>query len=118
VSVKTTGAEYKAYVNETNPEFWPDGAWYDDVILSVNGVVIGDDVESVDPDKLTDSDKVEIICGTYYRHSEDADPISLETHFKRWRKAQTHVYISVQVHRDKLDAVKAAIKASGGSVTL
>ena len=37
--------------------------------------------------------------------------------FKRWRKKQSTVYLSVSVPKDKVDAVRAAIKAAGGTVS-
>lgn len=117
MSVKTTGAEYKKYYAETDHKWWPPGSFCDDVVLRVNGDLKGDDNHDFDPDTLNDSDAVVIECGTYYSSPDDCDdPVSLETHFKRWRKDQTTVRIAVEVHKDKADALKAVIKANGGKV--
>lgn len=116
MSVKTNGAEYKAYINEQSAKWWPDGAYMDDSVLNVNGVEIGEDNFDFDPGKLEDSDAVSIIFGSYYISPGDRDPISLEAHFKRWRKAQTTVRILVEVHKDKLESLRDVIKANSGKV--
>jgi hypothetical protein len=40
---------------------------------------------------------------------------TFEAYLKKWRKQQNTVYLSVSVPKDKAEAVKAAIKAAGGS---
>ena len=115
MSVKTTGAEYKAYIAETDPKWWPDGSYMDDTVIIVNGKEVGDDYD-FDPSNLKDIDQVVIECGTYYKFSADLDPSSLTAHFRSWRKAQSTVRFSVEVNKDKFDELKALIKANGGKV--
>lgn len=116
MSVKTNGAEYKAYINEQSAKWWPDGAYMDDVVLMVNGEEIGEDNVDFDHAGMDDADSVSIICGEFYSTPGDREPTSLIAHFKRWRKAQTTVRIAVEVHKDKSQAVEDAIKAAGGRI--
>lgn len=117
MGVKTNGAEYKAYIADTDPKFWPDGSFIDDDVLIVNGTTHGSDDLTLDTSAFKDEDEVIIHCGSFYQSAREDDPISLETHFKRWRKAQSTVRIAVEVHKDKLDGLMTAIKANGGRVT-
>jgi len=116
MSVKTTGAEYKAYLNDTDPQFWPEGAWMDDEVLLVNGKEVGEDNFDFDYMKLNDADSVILECGSYYKSVADRDPIELVTHFKRWRKAQTTAYISVSVDKTRIDELKAMLKTFGAKI--
>lgn len=111
---KTTGAEYKAYLEEKDPQWWPENAYMDDEVLTVNGKSNENDF-SFDSSKLEDSDVVVIECGSYFKDLV-SESTSLEAHFKRWRKAQNTAWCSFECPKDKLDAVKAAIKAAGGKV--
>ena len=40
----------------------------------------------------------------------------LEAHFKKWRKEQSVQFLTVEVPKDKAEAVIEAIKANGGKV--
>jgi hypothetical protein len=115
MSVKTTGAEYKAYMNESDPKWWSKDAYMDDELLTVDGKSTSEQ-DNFDSSHLSDDAIVIIEGGTYHQSYDDDNPISLESHFKRWRKAQTTVRIAVEVHKDKLEALKAAIKLAGGKV--
>ena len=116
MSVKTTGAEYKAYLKEQSAEWWPDGAYMDGESLLVDGKSTDED-DLFDALKMADSASLVIESGSYYAYATDRDPISLETHFKRWRKAQTVTRISVEVHRDKLPELEALLKSFGAKVS-
>lgn len=115
MSTKTNGAEYKAYIAESDSKWWPESSWMEEELLTVDGLST-ESMTDFDSGNIADESAVTIEGGTYYNSMDDDDPISLETHFKRWRKAQTTVRISVEVHKDKLDGLKAAIKANGGRV--
>lgn len=117
MSVKTNGAEYKAYINDADPKFWPEGAWMDDEVLLVNGEKVGEDNFDFDYTKLNDADEVVLECGSYYKSEGDRNQIELITHFKRWRKAQATVRIAVEVYKDKLESLKTVIKANGGRIS-
>jgi hypothetical protein len=106
--IKTTGAEFWRFYHDDI--FWPDGSYHDDSLVRVNG----EEVEDYTRDSIPDDAKIEIEAGVVV--FEDGDEVSLESHFKKWRKAQNTASIVVECPKDKLDAVKAAIKASGGRV--
>lgn len=42
--------------------------------------------------------------------------VGLLTVFRRWRKAQSHVRVSVELRKDELAGLKAYLKAHGGKV--
>jgi hypothetical protein len=108
--IKTTGAEWKAFMHDD--PYW--GEWaFDDYSYNVNGHEIGMDF---DEDTLTDTDAVKV-DGGYVYDQEDMDKTdSLSAFFKRWRKQQTTDFLSVEVPKEKIEAVKAAIVAAGGKV--
>ena len=116
-----TGAELKAFYNDD--KFWlksddppaDDGAWHEDVILSVNDEEQTEDF-SIQQD-LQDDDRVLILDGVVLFCDPETEGCTFETFFRRWRKKQSTVYLSVSVPRDKLDAVREAIKAAGGTVS-
>jgi len=112
MTVKTTGAEFLAYY--TDDKFWPaDGdCWTEDVLLEVNGVEKGEDFSVTE--ELQAADLVVILNG--YVVSREGESKRLETHFKAWQKLQTVEYFSVSAPKDKVEAIKSAILAAGGSI--
>lgn len=110
--IKTTGAEWKAF--NLADAYW--GEFYlDDEAITVNGKEI--DPYDYEPSKLNDADEVKIDGGYVVDQAKGSDrEYSLDTFFKRWRKQQTTEYLSVEVPKDKADAVRAAIVAAGGKV--
>ena len=110
MSVSTTGAEFKKY--HEDPVAWPEGQYYDDVVLEVDGARQAD---GVDTDLLDDSATVTIVSG--YVCSEHGGNVgSLESHFKKWKKAQDAVVFLVSCDKAHLQAVRAAIAAAGGVI--
>lgn len=117
MATKTTGAELKAFYDDK--DFWPESIpnvsiWFEEVTLKVNGLE-RDQAFSI-ADDLQVGDEVTILTGCVLSEGERHVDISFEAYFKKWRKLQNNVHLSVSVPKDKLDAVKAAIKAAGGSV--
>lgn len=118
MTTKTTGAELKAFYNDD--AFWgkDDAAngdiWHEELVLEVNDVEMGDEF-SINAD-LKDEDQVKIVDG--YIHSTRADfkERTFESYFKAWRKQQGTAYLAVSVPKEKLEAVRAAILAAGGSI--
>lgn len=110
--IKTTGAEWKAF-NADNA-YW--GEFYvEDEAITVNGDPV--DEYSFDVTTLADTDKVEIDGGWVADQANGSDKeYSLDTFFRRWRKQQTTEFLSVEVSKDRADAVRAAIIAAGGKV--
>jgi hypothetical protein len=110
MSVRTNGAEWKRFY--ADPTFWPDGAYHEDEEITINGEAAD---WGVDLTAVADDAVMTVSHGVVFLGEDDSGP-SLETHFKRWRRAQTTVCIACEVHRDKVDAVKSAIRAAGGRV--
>lgn len=108
--VKTSGAEFKRFYNDAT--FWPEGAWHDDDVILVDGV----EQEDIDVEKIPETAKVTIEAGVVFMSDSDDRGVGLDTHFRRWHKAQTTRQIVVEVDVAHLDALIAAIKAAGGRV--
>jgi hypothetical protein len=105
--LKTTGVLWKAYVVS-----WPDGQWFVDSDVTVNGKD-DDDVELINDDDL-----VEFAAGVVFATSDDREGKPLTRHFNAWMNAQNTVTTVCDVPKDKLDALKAAVKALGGRVRI
>ena len=116
---KTTGNELKAFYNDD--EYWrktpnsgSDDVWHEDLVLVVNGTEVGDDF-SIQSD-LMDGDQVTIMDGFVTSNIAGFKETSFESFFKAWRKKQNTAHLVVTAPKDKLEAVRAAILAAGGSV--
>src|SRR5690554_3431021 len=111
MSVKTTGAEIRAFLDDD--KFWTQKgeSWAEEVEFEINGSVTYD----LSPVTLNDNDQIKLVNG-YVCMEQEEEVVSLTTFFRRWRKTQTTTYLSVEVPKDKTDIVKAAIKAAGGKV--
>jgi len=110
MTTKTTGAEFKRYY--TDPVAWPEGWWHDDTYITVDGVDYSENDLTTMPDEAVV--KIEsgyVVCG------DSGDTMSMDAHFRKWRKAQNTTVLMVTVDNDKLEAVKEAIKAAGGKVS-
>lgn len=109
--IKMTGAEFWEFYND--PKFWPEGVWHDDEVMTVNGAVVSDySTETILPDS-----QVTIDGGVIFLDEEGEESRSFEGHIKKWRKSCTVAYFTVEAPKDKLDAIKTAIKAAGGKIT-
>lgn len=106
MTTKTTGAEFKAFYND--PEFWPDGYWHDDTVITFDGL----DVADFTADTSADATVVRIEAGTIL-DGQDNEVCSFETHFKRWRKKQTHACITVSVPKETLGEFWAMVEKIG-----
>lgn len=107
MSIKTTGMELKAFWNDES--VWPADSYVDGVYLKVNGK----DSDSEDIGVLNDSDQVVLEDGYFCDANDEGE--NLLTVFKRWRKKQTTTYLSVSCPKNLEEAVRAAIKAAGGT---
>jgi hypothetical protein len=113
MTVKTTGTELKRfYFDEA---FWPDGAWHEDEEIEAYGSPLSEDIGIED---VPDNAVVKITGGVVLGLPDwEDDGPSFEAHFKRWRKAQNAVSFVVECAKDKEEAVRAAIRATGGRIT-
>ena len=108
--IKTTGAEWKAFNADTT--YWSEFC-VEDEIVTVNGSRVDEYSDYIDA--IADADKV-TVDGGFVADLGSNKEYSLNTFFKRWRKQRTTEYLSVEVAKDKAEAVRDAIKAAGGKV--
>jgi hypothetical protein len=110
--IKTAGAEWRAFWNDQT--YWGECAVEEEVI-TVNGEEIAEG--EFDIDKVGDADLITVDGGYVFDQRLGVDKDwALQMFFSKWRKAQTTVYLAVEVHKDKADAVRKAIEAAGGKV--
>ncbi len=115
MTTKTTGAEFKRFYNDK--EIWPDDTWAEDEVVTVDGSSFKNDDGMFDYDTIPDAAIVTVAEGYVDGPQFDGEGPSFETYFKRWKKKQTTATLIVECPLDKVDAVKAAIKAAGGKVS-
>jgi hypothetical protein len=113
MALKTTGKELKAFLADDS--IWPDASdnnvFHEEVTLMVGGVERDSDYLS----NINDDEAVTITGGYVSSVGLTEVDCTFEAYLKKWRKQQNTVYLSVSVPKDKAEAVKAAIKAAGGS---
>jgi hypothetical protein len=115
---KTTGLELQAFYNDD--DYWKnapgqaEGFWHEEIMLEVNGKEVPEDFSIAND--LQPDDQVVIIDGTVLSSIPNVDAQLFESFFKKWRKVQSIGYLAVEAPKDKLDAIKAAIRAAGGKV--
>ena len=110
MTVKTTGAELKSFYSDET--FWMKGVWHEDERITINGIVL---TGAVDVDSILDADVVTIKDG--YMANEKYEKLgTFENFFKKWRKQQTMIFLSVEIPVEKVDAISQAIIAAGGKV--
>ena len=111
MTTKTTGAEWRAYHDDLKA--WPPGSWYEDCVVTVNGV----EVES--PEEVAANAQVKIDGGVYWPSGSLAnqeipdDGVSLESHFRKWRKAQTVERIVVEVPKSNVMRFRDSMQRHG-----
>ena len=105
MAIKTNGLEFmKFYADE---KFWPLGTFHEDEIVTVNGVQTpeGQDYEELN---IKDTDMITISDGIVYNDTTTGNN-SFEGYFKKWKKKQKHVYVVVEVFKEKLEEFKNTI---------
>ena len=110
MTTKTTGAEWSAFYADNSA--WPEGAWHEDQIVTVDGVEV--DNSEFDESKLSPTAKITVSGGVVFLNSDAVDGPTLESHFKSWRKKQITVFMTVEVSRADAEKVQAAITNAGG----
>lgn len=110
-AVKTTGAVWNRFYSD--PKAWPDGAYHDDTVLSINGKEEPDaELEKLAPDAT-----VEIRCG--FVILPNGSDTSMSAHFMKWQTEQAGAGVSFgsfRVSKDKLESVRLAVLAAGGEL--
>ena len=107
MTVKTTGAEFKRFYNDS--AFWPKGASHEEE------EILADGEEADILNEIPDSAVVSITGGIVFG-IEGKEP-SLESWFRAWRKKQTTTSFVVECEIVDKAEVIAAIIAAGGKVT-
>lgn len=117
MTVKMTGAQFKRYHTDKDPQTWPGedngDTFYDEVVFYVDGV---EQIDDIDHSSLSDSAIVAIQGGVIISTDSRIDGISVEAHARRWMKRQNTVVVMVECSKDQLEAVEAAVKGAGGKV--
>lgn len=108
--IKTTGAEFSRFYSDAS--MWPDGAWHEEELITVNGTDI-DEYKGIDLDKIAPSDKVSIQGGRVFMTEDATDHVSLESHFRAWRKRQNTATLSVTVDKAKESQLRELLKVFG-----
>lgn len=108
--VKIIGREWnKFYADESA---WPESAWHEDAQITVDGELVDDEFDlSAVPDTsmLTVSGGIVFLDGS-------VEDISLETHFKRWRKRQTTTVVLVEIPKVDVAEMKSVISKAGWKI--
>lgn len=112
MTVKTTGAEFKRFYFDD--AYWPDGTWHEDEEIEIDGNPISEDLAIEDIHNIA---ALKVTGGIVMGLADGSEP-SVESYFKKWRKAQSTVSFVVECDKDKEGAVRAAIRAAGGRITL
>lgn len=115
MTVKIFGAEWKRFYSD--PKFWPDGAWHDDVLLTVNGK--DDSDGEIDLVLVNDTDRITVSGGVVFMSEDGNDSEiapSMELHLKRWRKAQVTSTLLIEIPNENVDEFIKTIKLLGAKV--
>jgi hypothetical protein len=108
--IKCTGAEWLRFYDDK--DFWPEDAWHEGELLIVNGVNYEEgehDLSSVHADAV-----MRITGGVVYGLPEDS--VSLETHFKRWKRKQATTTFVVEIPNTDIEYFKAQVKICKGKI--
>lgn len=105
-------SDYKQFYSSTDPRYWPEESYVDDVSYIVDGVRFGDD-HDFDPMEFLDTAKIAIESGSILSY-KDSTARDLRREFERWLKEQNSVSLVVSVPKGKEDELKAFVKSLGG----
>jgi len=110
--IKTNGIEWKAFMNDET--HWGE-CCVEEEVITVNGKEV--DPYAFDAETLADTDKITVDGGYVTDQAKGATgEWALPVFFGKWREAQTTVYLAVEVHKDRANAVRDAIKSAGGKI--
>lgn len=114
--IKTTGAEFKRFYSDE--AFWTDGLFHEEEMIVIDGESICDDMgfTDVNLEEVADDVKMEISEGIVFKDNYE-EVCSFESYFRKWRKLQNFVFLTVEAPKEKVDAIRDAIKAAGGKVS-
>lgn len=107
--IKTNGAELKRFWTSTDPLYWPEDSCVDGMSWQVNG----EEKDDVDVHSLADEDVVVVEGAIVHGHDADFDFAGV---LKKWRKAQTHLTLAVEVPVDQQEALAHFLKGIKGKI--
>lgn len=115
MATKTTGAEFKAFIQDE--AYWKGDAYFEDELLIINGEHRYDDLD-LDYTSIEDAAIITIEGGVVHDspHWADKENPSLETFFRRWKKQRETQTLVIEVNKSRLIEVKAALKGLGISL--
>ena len=109
MSTKTSGLEFKAFYND--PKVWKNNRFHEYEQIFVNGKL----EEDLSIEKINDADIVTIDGGMIYEDGYK-DVGGFESQFRKWRRDQDTTVLMVRAPNASLEAIRAAIKAAGGTL--
>lgn len=111
MTVKTNGAEFKRFYNDSS--IWPRDSYHEDEIITIDGVKNAE--YGIDYEKINDGAVMTIQDGIVYL-DESFNTVSFEMHFKRWRKAQSVDFLICEVPKEKAEDIRKYVISQGGKV--
>lgn len=111
MAITTSGAEFKRFY--ADPQIWPDDAWHEDVVFTVNG---GDPDDDFNMTMVADTDVITMRGGIVMGGPYNGKEPSIETLFRRWLKKQSTATVVIEFNASNREQVLAAIKAVGAKV--
>ena len=106
MSIRTNGAEWKAFCAHL-PANW----WIEDAYITIEGKT----ADALDLSKIDDADILTISCGWLQLDQEGKNGKSLEQSLRFWRKRSDVTRIVVEVPKDREIAIREAIEKAGGT---
>lgn len=107
-AISMIGTTWKRFYND--PVAWPEGTYHDDYRVLINGVWD----QEADLIGVANDAKIQIECGVVLFY--DGKVVDLLEHYQAWEKRQTLGTGAFEAPLSKMDAVKAAIVAAGGTL--
>lgn len=107
---KMTGHEFKALM--ADDVFWPEGSYYEDAAITVNGVQDDD----VDVDALDRDDLITVTGGFFYAspRSTRETPKNFEEKIGAWYRSRVTTTLVLDVDDNVLDDVMKKLAAMPG----
>ena len=119
MAVKCTGEQFKRFYSD--PRYWfhtadvkKTSTWHDDEVILIDGKEKDENFDMAD---VADDAQVSVEGGMVYGPVVGSEEPALDSYLRRWLKEQSTTSFLVTCDKDKLDAVKAAIKAAGGKIS-
>ncbi len=113
-----SGADFKAWY--ADPEVFPEGSYWDDVLVLVDGkVYIGDEISAQRPDgeveDIADDAKVEVEGG-FIASESGLETKDIRDSLSEWMTRRAFSRVVVMVPRGDMDAFLRAVQATGARI--